>query len=134
VVIFSIALLTACSSGIGGLGSSMDLINSLGKLGVTPDQAIGGVGALMNLAQGKLSADDFKTVAGAIPNLDKIMKQTEGLGAITGPITSLSGVENSFEKLGMDKSKVTEFIPEITNFAAKSGGDEVGKLLGGVLK
>lgn len=132
--IFSIALISGCSSSIGGLGSTMDLINSLGKLGVTPEQAIGGAGALMNLAQGKLSADDFSKVAGSIPNLDELMKQAEGLGAFTGQLTDMAGVENSFEKLGMDKSKVSEFVPEITNFASKNGGQEVGNLLSGVLK
>lgn len=132
--ILSVALLAACSSSIGGLGSTMDLINSLGKLGVTPEQAIGGVGALMNLAQGKLSADDFSKVGGSIPNLDNLMKQAEGLGAFTGPLTSLAGVENSFEKLGMDKGKVSQFIPEVTNFASQKGGNEVANLLSGVLK
>jgi hypothetical protein len=132
--VLSVALLSACSSSIGGLGSSMELINSLGKLGVTPDQAIGGVGALMNLAQGKLSADDFSKVAGSIPNLDQLMKQAEGLGAFTGPLTSMAGVESSFEKLGMDKSKVSEFVPEVTNFASKNGGQDVGNLLNGALK
>ncbi len=132
--VLSLALLSACSSSIGGLGSSMELINSLGKLGVTPDQAIGGVGALMNLAEGKLSADDFTKVAGAFPDLDNIMKQAEGLGAFTGPLSDMAGVESSFEKLGMDKSKVSEFIPEVSNFASQKGGKEVSDLLSGVFK
>lgn len=131
---FSIGLLSACSSSIGGLGSTMDLINSLGKLGVTPEQAIGGAGALLNLAQGKLSADDFTKVAGSIPNLDELMKQAKDLGAITGPITSMAGVEDSFSKLGMNKDMVGKFVPEITNFVTKNGGAEVGNLLSSVLK
>lgn len=133
-MILILALFSACSSSMGGLGSTMDLVNSLGKLGVTPDQAIGGVGALMNLAQGNLSTENFTKVASAIPNLNQLMDQAKGLGAFTGPITDMAGVDAAFEKLGMDKGKVNQFIPEITDFATKNGGQEVGNLLAGALK
>jgi hypothetical protein len=128
------ALVTACSSSMGGLGPTMDLVNSLTKLGVTPDQAIGGAGALLNLAQGQLSAENFTKVAEAIPNLNTLMEQAKGLGAFTGQLTDMTGVNTAFEKLGMDKSKVNQFIPEITGFASKNGGEEVGNLLSGVWK
>jgi len=134
VAILSVALLGACTSSMGGLGSTMDLINSLSSLGISPEQAIGGVGALMNLVEGKLSAEDFAKVAGSIPNLNELMKQAEGLSAFTGPITDMAGVEQSFEMLGMDKGKVDQFIPEVTNFASKNGGEEVRSLLEGAFK
>ena len=127
----SILLLTSCSSNIGG---AMDLVNALGKLNISQDQAIGGLGALMSLAQGKLDPADFTKIANSIPGLDNIMKQAKDLGAITGPITSIAGVEDSFSKLGMNKDMIGKFVPEITNYVTKSGGAEVANLLSGVLK
>ena len=129
--ILAIALLSSCSSSIGG---ATELLSTLGKLGVTPDQAIGGLGSIMSLAQGKLSPEDFTKVSKSIPGLDNVMKQATDLGAITGPITSMAGVDESFSKLGMNKDMVGKFVPEITKFATQSGGAEVGNLLSGVLK
>ncbi|UCH66412.1 MAG: DUF2780 domain-containing protein [Ignavibacterium sp.] len=135
ISILSVVLLPACSSSsVGGLGSTMELINSLTNLGVSPNQAIGGVGALMNLAQGKLSADDFTKVAGAFPDLDNLMSQAEGLGAFTGQLTDMAGVENSFTNLGMETGMVNQFIPELTSFASNKGGEEVASLLSGAFK
>lgn len=134
VMITSIALLSACSSNVGDLGSTMELVNSLGKFGVTPQQAVGGIGALISLTKGKLSADDFTKVATAFPDVDNILKQAEGIGAVTGPITDMAGVDKSFEKLGMDKSLVDQFIPEVTSFATEKGGAEVGSLIASALK
>lgn len=77
--ILAIALLSSCSSSIGG---ATELLSTLGKLGVTPDQAIGGLGSIMSLAQGKLSPEDFTKVSKSIPGLDNVMKQATDLGAI----------------------------------------------------
>jgi hypothetical protein len=130
--ILAIALLSSCSS--SGIGGATELLGTLGKLGVTPDQAIGGLGSIMSLAQGKLNPEDFTKVSKSIPGLDNIMKDATNMGAITGPITSMAGVEQSFSKLGMNKDMVGKFVPEITKFATQSGGAEVGNLLSGVLK
>ena len=130
--ILAIALLSSCSS--SSVGGATELLGTLGKLGVSPDQAIGGLGSIMSLAQGKLNPADFTKVSKSIPGLDNVMKQATDLGAITGPLTSMAWVEQSFSKLGMNKDMVGKFVPEITKFATQNGGAEVGNLLSGVLK
>ena len=134
-LVVAASLFTACSSsGLAGLGSTMELVNSLGKLGISPEQAIGGIGSLLSLANFKLDPADFSKVSGAFPDLENIMNKTKELGIDASSITDMAGVGDAFDKLGMDSGKVTEFVPELTNFASKQGGQEAGDLLSGVFK
>lgn len=125
-----------------------DLVGSLvSKLGVTPQQAEGGAGALLGLAKGKLKADDFAKVATAVPGTDKLIasapvadapKSGGALGAAAGALgtqaAGLAGLAPVFGKLGLKGDMVAKFAPVVVDYAQKKGGDTVGKLLGSVLK
>lgn len=104
------------------------------SLGVTADQAKGGVGSILTLAQEKLIKGDFDKVAAVIPGASKYIRQAKTLGAVTGPIKNLEGLKGSLGKLGMQPATVSKFIPAVTDFVGKAGGKEVGSLLAGVLK
>ena len=60
---------------IGGLTSS---------LGVTENQAMGGVGSVLTLAQEKLAKGEFDQVAKVIPGSSKYLDMAKSLGAVTG--------------------------------------------------
>src|SRR5262245_1237352 len=124
--------LAACSSTksaanpmIGGLTSA---------LGVTENQAMGGVGSMLTLAQEKLTSGQFDQVAKYVPGASKYMDMAKSLGAITGPLGGMSGLTSAMGKLGIPPNTVTKFIPAVTDYVGKAGGADVGNMLAGVFK
>lgn len=126
-----------------------ELVTQLSKeLGSTPAQAEGAAGALFGIAKGRLSADDFAKVAGAVPGMDSLLKAapamatTGALSGVTGTTgtaaattaTGLAGATSAFQKLGLKPEMVSKAVPILTQYVTKSGGAGVGSLLGGVLK
>lgn len=133
VAVLSAFAFSSCGSSLPFLGPSMDLINTLGDLGVSPEQALGGVGAIMNLAKGKLDPADFMKVANAVPYANTIMKEAGKLGIPTN-ITDMKGLDKAFKSMDMGTDMVGKFIPEIASFAGKKGGADVTNLLLNTLK
>ena len=104
------------------------------QLGVTEDQAKGGVGSYLLLAQEKLAKGDFDKVAGLVPGASKYMDSAKKLGAVTGPLKNLAGLNSSLSKLGMKSETVSKFAPTVTNYLGTAGGSSVKQMLAGVLK
>lgn len=140
------AMLTLCAVPLAALAGVPDLKSMGGALkdplmgmltstlGVTPDQAKGGVGSILTLAQEKLIKGDFDKIAAVVPGTSKYVQQAKALGAVTGPIKNLDGLKSSLGKLGMQPATVSKFIPAVTDFVGKAGGKDVGNLLASVLK
>lgn len=104
------------------------------QLGVTEDQAKGGVGSYLLLAQEKLAKGDFDKVAGLVPGASKYMDSAKKLGAVTGPLKNLAGLNGSLSRLGMKSETVSKFAPTVTNYLGTAGGSSVKQMLAGVLK
>ena len=50
-----------------------DLLTALtSQLNITPEQAVGGTGAMLGLAKNKLSGNDFSQLSSTVPGLDKL--------------------------------------------------------------
>lgn len=131
---------------------SMDLVQLLtSKLGVTDKQATGGAGSLFSMAKDSLSETDYGKVAEALPGISeliqsapKVSDSTAGLskkmggvsaGSMTKAVESankLKVVTDQFSKLGLDQSKVSQFIPIALEYANSKGGESVMNLLKGV--
>jgi Protein of unknown function VcgC/VcgE (DUF2780) len=129
------AVLQGCSSvesGMSSAGSAMGLTNSLtSQLGVSPKQAAGGVGSIMNYAQSRLSPSDFGTISKAMPGVDSYMKTAdEALGGSN--ITSMAGLDSAFSKLGMNPDMVGKFVPIVSNYVGEYGGGAAKSLLAGL--
>jgi hypothetical protein len=133
VVVLSSFIFTSCGSSLPFLGPSMDLINGLTSLGISPEQAVGGVGALLQLSKGKLNPSDFMKVTSAIPYANTLMKSAQDMG-VPMSIPNMAGVDKVFKDLDMSPDMVGKMIPEVTKFAGKKGGADVTNLLMGVLK
>lgn len=110
--------------------------NLMSETGVNKEQAMGGAGALFEMAEGKMDAGDFKDVAGAVPDMQGYLDAVPSLGGgssmLSSAATSLTGmpkVQAQFDKLGISKDKVALFTPIIVSYVEKKGG----KLLGGKL-
>ncbi|MEJ1960503.1 MAG: DUF2780 domain-containing protein [Gammaproteobacteria bacterium] len=128
---------TAQIPSLGSMTSALKdpLLKTLtGQLGVTEDQAKGGVGSYLTLAQEKLAKGDFDKVAALVPGASKYMDSAKKLGAVTGPLKNLAGLNASLGKLGMKSDSVAKFAPTVTNYLGTAGGDSVKQMLAGVLK
>jgi Protein of unknown function VcgC/VcgE (DUF2780) len=104
------------------------------QLGVTEDQAAGGVGSILTLAQEKLIKGDFDKITQFVPSASKYMAQAKSLGAVTGPIKDMRGLQAALGRLAMSPETQAKFVPAVTDYIGKAGGDSVRKLLAGVLK
>ena len=60
-----------------------DLLSALSQLNVTPQQAVGGTGAMLGLAKNQLSSTDYSELAKSVPGIDKLSGGGE-LGALAG--------------------------------------------------
>ena len=125
-----------------------DLVKTLtDNLGVTKEQASGGAGAIFKYAKSKLSADDFSTVAKALPGVDSLISAApktggsadlfSGLKSFSGSqsnsVAAVSSLAGSFSKLGMNADMVGKFIPIVLEYANSKGGTAVMNILKGVL-
>lgn len=99
------------------------------QLGVTQNQAEGGVGSMLKLAQEKLSAGDFDMVAQAVPGAQKYLDKAKSLGAYTGAVNNAAGLNGALTKLGIPPETSAKFMPLVTNYVSKVGGPKVGALL-----
>lgn len=124
-----------------------DLINSLtSQLGVTPQQATGGAGAIFNLAKSQLSAQEFGKIASAVPGMNSFIKAapapqadaassaTSALGPLTGgsagskATTGLLSLGGSFKSLGLSPQMATQFAPVIQQYLSHKGGSGVASI------
>jgi len=117
------------------------LLNTLGtQLNVTPEQAVGGTGALLGLAKNKLTSTDYSSLTKSVPGLDQLSGAgalsslgggLDGLlgnsggssaaGGVLGNVQSLGDVNTAFKALGMDSSMVSQFAPVILQYLGQQG-------------
>lgn len=125
-------IFSSCTSSIGDIGKTMALVNSLEKLGISPEAAIGGLGGVLSLAKGKLSPEDLLKVTSAFPDMNNITKEAKKLGV--GNVTNLADLNKTFSKLGMKPTDIAKFVPEVTKYVGKNGGAGASDILGSLLK
>lgn len=121
--------------------ASANLLNSLGsELKVTPEQAVGGAGAMLGLARNNLSDADYSQLTKAVPGLDLISGASalgglSGLGELLGknsenpsPLSNALGnvedqndLNNAFSALGMDTGMIGQFAPLILQYLGQQG-------------
>lgn len=126
--------------------ASPELVGSLSKeIGASPEVAAGAAGALFGVAKTKLKPEEFAQVSKAVPGMDLLLKAAPAMGGgggATGAMSQMAGggagnlasAASAFSKLGLSPDMVSKAVPVLTQFVTKSGGANVGKLLGGVLK
>ncbi|PIE41319.1 MAG: hypothetical protein CSA49_04040 [Gammaproteobacteria bacterium] len=126
----------------------MELIETLiSQLGIDEDQAKGGAGLLFKLAKDKLASGEFSQIVDKVPGVEDMMNaapDAEGgagglMGSIGGMLGSLGGnagalgnlasLAGGFDKLGLDNSMVSKFIPIVIQFVQEKGGDDLMALL-----
>jgi hypothetical protein len=118
------------------------------QLGITDEQAKGGLGLIFKTVQEKLGAADFKQVQSALPSVQGLidLAPKEGGGGIGGmlgglakslgldSLGKLASLADGFKKLGLDPKLILEFVPKVLEWAQKNGGAQLKVLLEKVLK
>ena len=139
-----IVLLIALLMPLAAPAQSLDSLRSLAapsltgllksQLGVTENQAAGGVGSMLVLAQEKLIKGDFDRIAAVVPGASNYMATAKSLGAVTGPIKDMKGLQAALGRLAMSPDVRAKFVPAVTDYIGKAGGPSVQKLLAGVFR
>lgn len=102
------------------------------QLDVTETQAVGGTGALLQLAKNKLGNDTANSLTSKAPGLSSLLGEDKGLGGgLLSNISSMNEVQSAFSALGMDSGMIQQFVPIITSFLGDQG---VGSSLLGQLQ
>ncbi|WP_438865104.1 DUF2780 domain-containing protein [Neptunicella sp.] len=124
------------------------------SLGITHEQAEGGLASIMNYVKGNVTASDFSQIGESLPGLSSIMKAVpevdnlasgNGLSGLMDKVGSYSDslkganeVKKQFESLGLSPDMISQFVSQIQNYLNTPQGAEakklvmqgVGKLLG----
>lgn len=133
---------------IGALADpqTSDLIGSMAALDVTPQQALGGAGALLGLARNQLQPADYAQLLESAPGLAHFTGNSAlgQLGALNGllgmspgeeaveaapaqteellgNVDSLADVDQAFSALGMESSMVGQFAPLLLQYLGGQG-------------
>jgi hypothetical protein len=119
-----------------------DLVKRLSaELGVTKQQAQGGLVALLRAGEKNLSRADFEQFVADVPGADKLLAKApppSTLSAIAGGLGGLfgrnspgrwAGLAASFTELGVDLDTARKFGPIVIDYVAHHGGENlVGKI------
>ncbi|MCF7970461.1 MAG: DUF2780 domain-containing protein [Methylococcaceae bacterium] len=118
----------AKSTGLAGLLTQ--------QLGVSSAQAVGGAGALFQVAQSKMSAGDFQQLTQSVPEVNSLMSsvtqpKTSGWSQMAAGASALMGdksntlgtavnLVSTFQELGLSGDMVSQFVPLITDYVSKN--------------
>ena len=128
-----------------------DLLTALtSQLNITPEQAVGGTGAMLGLAKNKLSGNDFSQLSSSVPGLEQLSgnnalgslgalsgmlgqtggSKTSGLDGLLGNVKSTNDLNTAFSALGMDSGMIGQFAPVILKYLGGEGANSsvLGKL------
>lgn len=111
---------------------SGELTNLLvSRLGITPQQATGGAGALLQVAKTRMNPDAFAKLSQQIPDVQQLLaavpalKQQSGALGLAGKLASLSGdssignlvtAVSIFKQLGMKPEEIQKFAPVVVDY------------------
>ena len=130
------AAAAAPSSETAGLLSALT-----SQLNITPEQAVGGTGAMLGLAKNKLSGNDYSQLGNSVPGLDQLSgnnalgslgalsgllgqkggSKTSGLDGLLGDVKNTNDLTTAFSALGMDSGMVSQFAPVILQYLGGQG-------------
>ncbi|WP_416306800.1 DUF2780 domain-containing protein [Neptunicella sp. SCSIO 80796] len=126
--------------------STQDLLATMTtSLGVTNEQAEGGVASIMNYVKDNLSTSDFSQIGNALPGLsgimdsvpdisnlasaDKLSELMEQMGSYSDSLKAINEVKKQFEAMGLSSDMISRFVDQIQNYLNTPQGAEAKKLL-----
>ena len=138
----------AASAPTATTAQTAGLLSALSQLNVTPEQAIGGAGAMLGLAKNQLSSTDYSELSKSVPGIDLLSGggqlgllsgllgssgQAAGLGNVLGNLNNTNDLNSAFSALGMDTGMIGLFAPVLLQFFGQQGvGGSLLTNLGGI--
>ena len=133
---------------------NLELLQALSALKLTPQQAVGGTGAMLGLAKNQLPSAEYRQLNQSIPGLQQLegnngLKQLDGLSGLLGKsaatplsgettaalanVNNLADLDQVFSALGMDSGMIGQFAPLLLQYFGQQGvGGSLLNSLGGV--
>lgn len=99
------------------------------QVGVTADQAVGGLGAILSMAKNRVSAEDFSKLTSGLPSTEKYIQAAGDMGIKGGDIKDAIQLKDAYKKLGMSEQAVSDFSPAAINFVRSAGGEAAAGVL-----
>lgn len=116
--------------------TSNPLVSTLmNGLGLNANQAVGGAGALLGLAQAKLPKADWSKLGKVVPASSSLISQAKALGGIK-KFESLAALAPAFGKFGLGADQVKSTQGAVSDFIAKAagGGPDLAKKFNDAIK
>lgn len=127
--------------GTSPMGSIMGMVLMnilMGQLGINQLQAMGGAGALFQVAQQRMQPADFNRLSAAVPGMDQYLaaapRPSNGRYQQQGALGGLMSVVGSFQQLGMGPEMVGRFVPVMLQHVEQQGGQGTMSLLQNALR
>ncbi|PSJ16671.1 DUF2780 domain-containing protein [Nitrosomonas supralitoralis] len=110
------------------------------RLGVSPQQALGGAGAIFQMAQSNMDPQAFASISRSVPGMDSMLSAAPAMSNLSGNLSSLMGDKSntlgnaaalaaSFQQLNLSPDMIGQFVPVITNYVSKASGQAAANLL-----
>lgn len=143
--------LTEVTNAISKPSESSDLVGTvMSQLGLSQDQAEGGLGSLLSLAQSSLGSSDFSSISDSIPGIDGLLgavPELDNESGMSGLLSKAGGfgeslqggamVYDAFEKLGISKELAAPMVDIVKGYLDANGtagtSDLLMKGLGAIL-
>ncbi len=143
--------LTEVTNAVSKPSESSDLVgNVMSQLGLSQDQAEGGLGSLLSLAQSSLGSSDFSSISDSIPGIDGLLgavPELDNESGMSGLLSKAGGfgeslqggamVYDAFEKLGISKELAAPMVDIVKGYLDANGtagtSDLLMKGLGAIL-
>lgn len=114
------------------------------QLSVSQQQALGGAGALFQVAKQNMEPQAFSTLSQSVPGMEAMLEAApttaDPVSSLAGSLSSLMGDTNntlgtvaslasSFEQLNLSPDMVGQFIPIMTEYVKNTSGQVTANLL-----
>lgn len=138
LVTLVLASLIGCSGGGSKNGAPSSLASDPAvmalaqQVGVTADQAVGGLGALLSLAKYRVPEEDFSKLTSGMPSAGQYIHAAEAMGINVGDIKDVINLKDAYRKLGMSEQAISAFSPAAVNLVRSTGGEAAAAVLSSV--
>lgn len=110
------------------------------QLGVTPQQALGGAGAIFQAAKANMTQQAFSTLSQSVPGMSNMLAAapqisqplsgaTSLLGQTGSALNTMTSLAASFRQLNLSPTMVDQFIPVVVNYIQTTSGQMTANLL-----
>jgi hypothetical protein len=111
------------------------LVNYLEQqLGLDDRQARGALGVLLVFAQGRLTKDDFDTLAQRVPNAGRIMQAVKLEGIVPHPLENVDDYEAALANLGIGEPLAAHVVPAVLEYLGDTDHEAERDILSDILE